>query len=37
MDAVAPVDARLKSALREIESVPVHDGTEPASASWYYT
>jgi hypothetical protein len=37
MDALAPTEfARLKSALRQIESVPVHVGTAPAPAGWYY-
>jgi hypothetical protein len=37
MDAVAPSEfIRLKNVLREIESVPVHAGTAPVPADWYY-
>jgi hypothetical protein len=36
-DAMAPVEfARLKGALKELESVPVVVGTAPAPNGWYY-
>jgi hypothetical protein len=37
MDTMAPVEfARMKSVLKEIESVPVHAGTAPIPPGWYY-
>ena len=37
IDAVARAEfAKIKAALKQIESVPVHAGTAPVPPNWYY-